>query len=262
MRPADQRLGAGHRPGFEIDLRLVVEHELAASECAMQAGFDPLPLDGAGVHFRLEEPIAVPATFLGVVHRGVRGLDQFFRIRAVVGVNADPDGGGDMQLVLRDLVRRAERSDDLLRAGGRIVRVLDLRQHHDEFIPALAADRVRAADARHEAPRHGLQQPVANHMAQAVVHVLEPIQVEEQHGQAMAVAAGEGNRLGEPVVQQHAVGQVGQKVVLGQIDGPQRHRPHLADVFEYDHRADHLPLADRGWATRSFRSRSRTRRAG
>ena len=243
MRPPDQRLRAGHRPRFEMDLRLVVEDELPASKCAMQAGFDPLPLDSAGVHLRLEEPIAVPATFLGVVHRCVGGLDQFLRIRTVVGIDADPDGGGDMQLVVRDLVRRDERGDDFLRAGGRIVGVLDLGQHQNEFIPAQAADRVRAPDAPHEAPRHGLQQPVAHYMSQAVVHVLEPIQIEEQHGQAMAMAAGEGNRLGEPIAQQHAVGQVGQKVVLGQIDGPQRHRPHFAHVFEHDHRADHLSAA-------------------
>ena len=168
-------------------------------------------------------------------------FDEFFRIRAVVGVDADPDGSGDVQLVVRDLVRRDERGDDLLRAGGRVVRVLDLRQQHHELVTAETADRIRAPDARQQAPRHGLQQGVANHMAQAVVHVLEPIQIEEQHGQAMAMAAGQGNRLGEPVVEQHAVGQVGQKVVLGQIDGPQRHRPHLAHVLEHDHRADHLP---------------------
>ena len=92
----------------------------------MQAGFDPLPFDGPCVHGRLEELIAVPATFLGVVHRRVRALDQRLRIRTVVGVDADPDGDGDMQLVVRDIVRRDERGDDLLRTGGRIVRVLDL----------------------------------------------------------------------------------------------------------------------------------------
>ena len=43
------------RSGLEIDLRLVVEHELAPGERAVQAGFDPLPLDGPRVHFRLEE---------------------------------------------------------------------------------------------------------------------------------------------------------------------------------------------------------------
>ena len=49
--------------------------------------------------------------------------------------------------------------------------------------------------------------------------MLEPIQIEEQEGERVTVAVGQGNRLGEPVVQQHAVGQVCQKVVLRQVDG-------------------------------------------
>ena len=46
-------------------------------------------------------------------------------------------------------------------------------------------------------------------MSQAVVHVLELVQIEKQHSKAVAVAAGQGNRLGDPVVQQHAVRQTG-----------------------------------------------------
>ena len=92
----------------------------------MQPGFDRLPLDGPCDHLRLEELPVVSATFLGVVHRSVRALDQRLRIRTVVGIDADPDGDADMQLMVRDIVRRDERGDDLLRACGRIVRVLDL----------------------------------------------------------------------------------------------------------------------------------------
>ena len=126
MHPADQGLGAGRRSGFQINLRLVVKDEFAPGEGAMQAGFDRLPLDGACAHLSLEEVIVVSATFLGLVHRGVRALDQRLGIRTVVGVDADPDGDVDMQLVVRDIVRRDERGDDLLRTGRRIVRVLDL----------------------------------------------------------------------------------------------------------------------------------------
>ena len=86
-----------------------------------------------------------------------------------------------------------------------------------------------------------MQQRVANHMSQAVVHVLEPIQIEEQYGQVVAVAAGQGNRLGEPVVQQHAVRQIGQKVVLRQVDGLERDRPRGAHIMEHHDGADHLP---------------------
>jgi hypothetical protein len=105
-----------------------VEHELVAREGAMQAGFDPLPLDRPCVHRPLEELKIIPAGLLGVVHRGVRARDEGVRILPVVWVDADPDGHGEMQLVVRDVVRRDQCGDDLPRAGGCVVRMVDLRQ--------------------------------------------------------------------------------------------------------------------------------------
>jgi hypothetical protein len=149
--------------------------------------------------------------------------------------------------MLRDIVRRDERRDDLLRGGGGIVGVRDSRQQHDEFVATLTADRIRTPDAPDQTSGHRLQQPVANPMSQAVVHVLEPIQIEEEDGEVVAVTPGQGNRLGEPVVQQHAVGQVGQKVVLRQMDRLERKRARGADVMEHDDGADDLsgPIVDR-----------------
>ena len=95
--------------------------------------------------------------------------------------------------------------------------VFDFRKQDHEFIAALTADGVRTANAAISRLRHGLQQLVADRMPQRVVDVFEAIEIEEQHGQPVAVAPGQRDRLGEPVVQQHAVGQVGQKVVLSQM---------------------------------------------
>ena len=49
------------------------------------------------------------------------------------------------------------------------------------------------------------------------------------------------HRLRQSVVQQHAIGQLGEKIVLGQIRHPERHRAGYTDVMENDHRARHLP---------------------
>ena len=108
--------------------------------------------------------------------------------------------------MVRHGVRRDERVDDPLRADPCIVAVVDFRQHHDELIAAVPADRVRVPDTLDQSCRHRLQQLVANHVSQAVVHILEPIEIHEQHGQVVAVATRHGDRLCEPVVQQGAVG--------------------------------------------------------
>ena len=48
-----------------------------------------------------EKLVALPAVFLGLVHRGVGVLDQRLRIGPVVGVHAHADAGGDVEIVRR-----------------------------------------------------------------------------------------------------------------------------------------------------------------
>ena len=54
-------------------------------------------------------------------------------------------------------------------------------------------------------------------MAERVVDVLEPVQVEEQHRDAVVLAACTHDRAREPLREQGAVGQVGQRVVVGEV---------------------------------------------
>ena len=78
----------------------------------------------------LKELIAVgvrPARF-GVIHRGVGVLEQRLGILTVVGVEADPDAGGDVELMALDAVRRGECGHDFLSRAGGIRAVHHLRK--------------------------------------------------------------------------------------------------------------------------------------
>ena len=55
-------------------------------------------------------------------------------------------------------------------------------------------------------------------MSQGIVDVFEAIQIQEQHRNFSAVTLRQSDRLVDPVVQQHAIGQAGQKIMLGRID--------------------------------------------
>ena len=98
------------------------------------------------------------------------------------GIDADADARGDVKIVLVDGMRlrhRLQHSSCAVMAASS--GLFHFRKQHDEFVAALPADRVRAAHAIHQALGDGLQQLVADRMAQGIVDVLEAVQIQEQH---------------------------------------------------------------------------------
>jgi hypothetical protein len=92
-----------------------------------------------------------------------------------------------------------------------------LGQDHHELVAGQARDGVGIAQARAQARRHRHQEHVASLVAHAVVDELEAVQVDQHHPHRMAAAVGPGHCLAETVLQQRAVGQAGQHVVLGHV---------------------------------------------
>ncbi len=64
--------------------------------------------------------------------------------------------------------------------------------------------------------------------------MLEIVQIEEQQRKMFAAPLGRSDRLSDAVVQQRAVGQIGQKIMLGQMGHFGDHRLGRGDVVE-DH---------------------------
>ena len=60
-----------------------------------------------------------------------------------------------------------------------------------------------------------MQHPVAAHMAERVVDLLEPVQVHDEHGQLGAALLRLGDRLGDALVKKGAIWEPGQSVVQG-----------------------------------------------
>ena len=65
-----------------------------------------------------------------------------------------------------------------------------------------------------------LQQLVTDAMAKGVVDVLEAIEVDEEHADALPRALCLGDRLRQPFVQQQAVGQSRQRIARRQVLQP------------------------------------------
>ena len=108
MRAAE-RVCSGNEAGLEMRFRLVAQHTW--HRC--RASRERLPLDHPSIHLGLEESMGVASAVLRVVHRGVRALDQRFGILPVIWENADADACIDVQVVVRDGMRRRQRCFNL-----------------------------------------------------------------------------------------------------------------------------------------------------
>ena len=67
-------------------------------------------------------------------------------------------------------------------------------------------------------------------MAERVVDVLEAVEVEAEHGQALALLQAVERPL-QPLLQQHAVGQLGQNVVMRHVRDARLDAPVLGHVL-------------------------------
>ena len=127
----------------------------------------------------------------------------------------DPDARRHRDLGARQGERLEERlcgaigELDGLRFAGEVF------AQHDELVAAEAGDGVLTTNGRVQAPAHRDQQLVAGLVPEAVVHQLEPVEVDEQHrDHRVVVGVAEAfERVLEPVLGQRAVGQAGEGVV-------------------------------------------------
>ena len=255
MAPAQQGLEPDDRTAVQLDLRLVEEHELTLLERPAQPPLEHHLLEHPDVEGRVVELEAVAAALLGAIQRHVGALEQLVRSGTVLGIEADPDAGGDVQLVAADVERRPDRLEDLLRRLDRVLGVLQPAQNEDELVAAHARDGVLGAHRGAQAAAQRDQQGVADGVAQGVVDDLETIEIEEQDRQHLLMACALLERGGEAVVEQGAIGQPGQDVVGRMEQDLFLGRLARGDVADRDDqpcaaRADRRPTARAGRSCR------------
>ncbi len=128
--------------------------------------------------------------------------------------------------------RRLQLADDALGDQRRLVGLDDAFQQHREFVAAQARDDVARLQAGADAAADLEQQVVADQVTDRIVDHLEAVQVDEQHGELFARVRDVAlHRLLQPLQQQGAVGQAGQRVVQGFVFQPALDALALGDLF-------------------------------
>ncbi len=215
--PADQRLDADDRPAIcRIDRLVHQPHVAARIQRSAQVALDHALACDQIVHVAGEDRMPTAAVLLGFVERDVGLAQQVCRIGVGAARDGDADGGADMDLVAHQAEGLAELAEQALAEflGG--AEALDVEDDDGEFVAAQSRDGVDLADRVFEARGSLADQLVAAGMAERVVDRLEAIEVDIEQADLAVVARDGKQRAAQPILEQSAVGQAGQRVVEGE----------------------------------------------
>ena len=229
MLPAHQRFRAGHAPR-RIDLRLVVQHELAFIERPAQVRIEQGTGGNRRLHFRVEEAQRVAARLLGLVHGRIGTLHQFIDRHRMIAEQRDADAR--RAVVAARIVFAAAEAQ--VQQVGFVEHGLDLHRHtlrlhggqrlgveifenDHELVAAQPRHGVALADAGCQARGDFDQELVADIVPQGIVEGLEIVQIEQHQCAVAAVPGAAGQSLPQAFEHQAAVGQPGQRIVESQM---------------------------------------------
>ncbi len=239
VAPAHQCLGGLQAVIGQTQARLVEDFQLADFQRLAQLVLQLQVVHAGCLRAVGEELQGVAAQVLGLLHGGAGLAQQDLGIAAVVRQQADTDGGADHQLLFADDDRLA---DALQQTTAQVRQTAEAAvgvEQHDEFVAGQAGDGVGLTEGLAQPSRHLAQQRIGRLVAEAFIEQLETVQIDIQHRHVAAVAAHPLTGFLQPLLQQAAVGQPGEIVVMGQVAQTLLDlAPHAEVGDEGDHMGD------------------------
>ena len=178
----------------------------------------------------LEEPEHAAAIGFGAIQREIGVLEQLLRRHAVVGCDRHADARPDDDLVARNGIRRGQAVDDARGQRGRARGLVAEGLDHGELVPSEPRHRIAVANATTQAIRGRLEQLIADGVPERVIHRLEPVEVEAEHTDVLAARHAQ-QCLGQFLLEQHAIGQIGHRIVQRQMADARFGPDRLGDVL-------------------------------
>src|SRR6516164_2370803 len=234
MPPAQQRFKPGDAVARDVDQRLIMQLEFAVGECAAKIEFHVAALLRLTVHFALEETMHAAAIFLRAVQSEIGVAHQLLTALAVTGRQRNPDGSADHHLVAVEIIWCAQDVDQARGEAARLIR-RDVGGKDDrELVSSEPGCEIIAADLTAQPLGHELQQPITDRMAKRIIDVLEQVEINAEHRDALVATLTAFQRLLQALLVELAVGQIGQAVMMGHIGDAGFGLATLGDVDDGD----------------------------
>ena len=140
-------------------------------------------------------------------------------MRAVFRRDRNADAGVRGDHVTDAAIGLPDRRIDLLHEMRRVRRTFHAGLNDGEFVAAEARGNIVFSEAAAQATRDRLQELIANRMPQGIIDTLEFVDVDVQNRQPF-VGLNLLERPFELLAKQHPVRQIGERVVMRQMDDP------------------------------------------
>ena len=141
--------------------------------------------------------------------------EQRLAIRRIAGAERNTDARGDA-VGLRRVAGDTQGFQNGLGQPACCCRACNAGHQNGELVASEPRHQLLRVEHRGDARSHGLKHRVARGVSEQVVHFLEAVEIEAEHGEAFAL--GEvGNFLVDPGVEMAAVGKRRQHVVMREI---------------------------------------------
>ena len=219
-------------PGGQRHDRLVLDAELAALQRPVEvvAGAQAAHHRGPRRGVEALDPVAAP--LLGPVHGGVGVLHQALAAEALAVGDGDADAGAHVGVAVDQRHGVAHHLPHAVGLGQDLGVARGVDHQHGELVAAEAGHGVDRARRALQAMGDDAQQLVAGGVAEAVVHDLEAVEVEQHHRHPVDADAGAVEGPLQPVHEVRPVAQAGELVVAGRVLEPLGDGLALRDVLD------------------------------
>ncbi len=220
MVPTKQGFDANDFPAPGIDKGLELQAEGLLCHGVAQFLFDQVATPCGRIERFVEEAIAVATIGLGAIERQIGIAHQRVGLPAIERracyTDADPDAGG----AARQGEGPGKAGNDAFGEVGGLSRIGNAGLDDGEFIAAKPGDSIELTCLLLQCLGDLLQQFVAGAVAVIVIHLLEAVEVQQQHREALIHAFKARDGAGEVFRHHHPIAQVGQGIVTCQILDP------------------------------------------
>ena len=164
-----------------------------------------------------EHANAVAARVFCGIHGSVGIAEEFFSGAAVLGKDTDSDAKSQIDFPPADLNGLGDAANNLFAATLNVPQGAEVGHHNDELVSTHARDGVGFANGGEQALPHSGEEDVAVGVAMRVVDLFKVVDVNEEDRNSLPVVLAMEDRLAETLVEQRAIGEAGQVIVMREI---------------------------------------------